>query len=73
MGSTLPSPSVPSPVPSFQPIIFKSLFPTLFVSCPGLIGGGGGEGGGGGPSACLLFPEFKFPAPDPAFEGLLFK
>lgn len=50
IGSTLPSPPVPRPWPSFQPIIFNSLFPTLFSSFPGLSGGGGGEGGGGGPS-----------------------
>lgn len=35
MGSTLPSPPVPRPWPSFQPIIFNSLFPTLFSSFPG--------------------------------------
>ena len=51
MGSTLPSPSAPSPVPSFHPIIFSSLLPTLVSSWPGLGGGKGGEGGGGGPSA----------------------
>ena len=51
MGSTLPSPSTPKPVPSFHPIILKSLFPTLLSSCPGFTGGGGGEGGRVGPSA----------------------
>ncbi|THH07258.1 hypothetical protein EW146_g9375 [Bondarzewia mesenterica] len=51
MGSTLPSPSAPNPVPSVHPIIFNSLFPTLVSSCPGLTGGGGGDGGGGGASA----------------------
>jgi hypothetical protein len=52
-GSTRPSPSTPKPAPSFQPIILKSLFPTLLSSCPGFTGGGGGGGDGGrvGPSA----------------------
>ena len=50
-GSTRPSPSIPKPDPSFQPIIFKSLFPTLLSSFPGFTGGGGGVGGRGGPSA----------------------
>ena len=53
-GSTLPSPSTPRPVPSFQPIILNSLFPTLLSSCPGFTGGGGGVGGRVGPSAVRL-------------------
>jgi hypothetical protein len=53
-GSTLPSASRPRPVPSFQPIILNSLFPTLLSSCPGFTGGGGGVGGRVGPSAVRL-------------------
>lgn len=57
IGSTRPSPSVPNPVPSFHPINFNNLLPTLFSSAPGLTGGGGGDGGGGGPSTRFLpFP-----------------
>lgn len=44
MGSTRPSPSVPRPVPSFQPIILSSLFPTLLPSSPGLACAGAGAG-----------------------------
>ena len=57
IGSTRPSPSVPNPEPSFQPIIFSSLLPTLFSSLPGAGGAGGGEGGGGGPSVYRFFFE----------------
>ena len=54
-GSTRPSPSVPRPEPSVQPIIFNNLLPTLFSSLPGARGAGGGEGGGGGPSVNRFF------------------
>lgn len=65
MGSTLPSPLVPKPVPSVQPIIFNNLFPTLLSSRPGLRGGGGGLGGFGGPGALRrLLPETPPPEPD---------
>jgi len=56
MGSTRPSPVLPRPVPSFQPMIFSNLLPTLFWSWPGFTGGGGGGSGGGGPSAWLFLP-----------------
>ncbi len=54
IGSTRPSPLVPKPVPSVHPIILRSLFPTLLVSCPGFRGAGGGVGGLGGPLASRL-------------------
>lgn len=44
MGSTRPSPSLPSPEPSVHPIIFNNLFPTFASS----FAGAGAEAGGGG-------------------------
>lgn len=57
IGSTRPSPSVPRPVPSFHPIIFNNLLPTLLSSLAGCAGGGGGVRGRGGPSECRFLAD----------------
>lgn len=66
-GSTLPSPSFPSPDPSVQPIIFNNLFPTLLSSFAGATATGGVRGRGG-PSAERFVLALDDDLPLPARE-----
>ena len=69
IGSTLPSPSVPNPLPSVQPIIFRSLLPMFESSFAGAAAGGGGDGAGGGPSACRFELPLLPPFPEDSGTG----